>query len=385
MRFRISCLASVAGLAMLLAPAAACDFRAVAFSAGFEGARLAACRQTGPEAFELAILPEDAPINPSPWYAFDVTMAKEARIDITLVYALGRHRYDPKLLGRDGNWTALGAPDLSDDNARARFVLDAPAGTSRIAGQPLIDAGDYDAWIERTAAMEGVRVIDVGLSEEGRPLRAVATKKRREAIVLLGRQHPPELTGADAFFAFTDRLFEEDDLAARFRKRFAIFAAPLVNPDGVAHGQWRHNARGVDLNRDWGPFTQAETRALRAAVVDYAGEGPGRLALMVDFHSTWRDTLYTQGDNAPGARGWFAQAWVAAITARTGRPFARDAGHNPALPTSKTWFHTQYEIPAITYEIGDKTPPEETRATARVAAEEMMRLMLDGAPGEKTP
>jgi len=44
----------------------------------------------------------------------------------------------------------------------------------------------------------------------------------------------------------------DSELAREFRRRFSIIMVPLLNPDGVVLGHWRHNVNGVDLNRDGG-------------------------------------------------------------------------------------------------------------------------------------
>lgn len=61
-------------------------------------------------------------------------------------------------------------------------------------------------------------------------------------------------------------MIGDSELAMEFRKHFVIKAFPMLNPDGVVNGHWRHNAMGVDLNRDWQNFNQPETRAVRDAL-----------------------------------------------------------------------------------------------------------------------
>ena len=39
-----------------------------------------------------------------------------------------------------------------------------------------------------------------------------------------------------------------------------VIVYPLMNPDGVDEGHWRHNTGGIDLNRDWAHYNQPETR-----------------------------------------------------------------------------------------------------------------------------
>ncbi|MBW3535097.1 MAG: peptidase M14, partial [Gemmatimonadetes bacterium] len=46
-------------------------------------------------------------------------------------------------------------------------------------------------------------------------------------------------------------------------RRVQFLAVPLLNPDGVARGHWRANRGAKDLNRDWGEFSQPETRAVK--------------------------------------------------------------------------------------------------------------------------
>ena len=58
---------------------------------------------------------------------------------------------------------------------------------------------------------------------------------------MIGRQHPPEVTGAIAMHSFIDTVLADTDLARQFRDRFKLAIVPLMNPDGVAAGHWRHN------------------------------------------------------------------------------------------------------------------------------------------------
>src|SRR3546814_6550764 len=59
---------------------------------------------------------------------------------------------------------------------------------------------------------------------------------------------------------FVDELAADSPLARDFRERTLVIVLPLLNPDGVVEGNWRGNINGQDLNRDWGPFSQSETR-----------------------------------------------------------------------------------------------------------------------------
>ncbi len=359
-----------------------CVYPEIAFSGAFPGGRLNGCERTGANAFVLEIEPEDADINPSPWYGFDITSDTARALTLTLDYGDYEHRYSPKIQDAAGEWRALGSDvALGDEDTEARFTLDVPAGRVRIAGQQVITLEDDRAWAEALADDTALEMQTLGRSAEGREIIALASGgDQNETLVITGRQHPPELTGAYALRDFVGRLMENDALAERFRGRYGLLIAPMLNPDGVAHGNWRHDTAGTDLNRDWGPFARPETQRVldRLTALNEAGKPP---ALVLDFHSTWRDVLYTQPDDAPGARADFQGRWHAAINARRqAEDIERSAGYNSGKPTLKSWAHEAYGVPAITYEMGDATPRETIRATARIAAEEMMRLLLAEAP-----
>ena len=110
-------------------------------------------------------------------------------------------------------------------------------------------------------------------------------------MVLFTRQHPPEITGFQAWQAFVERVFADDALASSFRQNFRVIVFPCVNPDGVDEGHWRHNLGGVDLNRDWAYYRQPEV----LTIVKWLQEHTLRDQVVwgMDFHSTQYDVLYT--------------------------------------------------------------------------------------------
>ena len=146
--------------------------------------------------------------------------------------------------------------------------------------RPTISAGR-----ETPLAGRGFTETKYGVSREGRDLVGFVGGGGIEVIVALTRQHPPETSGQEAYRGFVERLMKRDDAKANsFRGRHRMVLAPMPNPDGVEGGNWRLNAGGVDLNRDWGQFTQPETKALSDWIVQQAGDR--RVVAMMDFHST---------------------------------------------------------------------------------------------------
>ena len=46
-------------------------------------------------------------------------------------------------------------------------------------------------------------------------------------------------------------LLSDDPVAVQLRTNFVIKVIPILNPDGVIHGNYRASLMGVDLNRRW--------------------------------------------------------------------------------------------------------------------------------------
>ena len=134
----------------------------------------------------------------------------------------------------------------------------------------------------------------------------------------------------------------------------------------------------MDLNRDWGPFTQPETQAVKSAIKPFL-EGEQRMAFFLDFHSTWKNLLYTQADDEMTSPPMFARDWLKAVDDRLDDDvyeFSREARHNSGKPISKNYMYDQFGISSITYEVGDHTNRSAIKTSATVFAEEMMTLLL---------
>jgi murein tripeptide amidase MpaA len=256
--------------------------------------------------------------------------------------------------------------------------LDIPEGGLFVAAQPPLTNSAMDGWAANLADESGLRAQPVAQSVKGRAVIAYQSdlSGRQASVVLVSRQHPPEVTGGLAYQDFVERVFANDELARQFRDRFAIGLVPGVNPDGVASGHWRTNARGVDLNRDWGPFTQPETRGVSAWLRELHQQAP--LKLFIDFHSTSRDVFYMPHASDDPAPAGFAAAWRERLEQRLGADMPDWSGeHNPGLPTSKSWVRREYGVVAMTYEVGDNTSRNRIRRIAEAAAEETMKLLLE--------
>jgi hypothetical protein len=72
----------------------------------------------------------------------------------------------------------------------------------------------------------------------------------RRVFVISSRVHPGEVPAAHVLNGFLEFLLRADDPRARaMRETFVVKVVACLNPDGVYHGHYRLDTRGVNLNR----------------------------------------------------------------------------------------------------------------------------------------
>ena len=111
-----------------------------------------------------------------------------------------------------------------------------------------------------TLACETVRE-----SAEGRPLRMVSFGEGEVGVLAWSQMHGDESTATMALadiFSFLAR-HPEHALVRALSRHLSLHFVPMLNPDGAARFQ-RHNAAGVDVNRDARRLATPEGRALKS-------------------------------------------------------------------------------------------------------------------------
>jgi len=367
-----------------------CENRAAVVDRNFPTGAYVKCETAGRKSFTLTIAPEDdGEINCSAWYAFRLTPARKGRVNIDLNYTRCGHRYWPKISHDGVNWTYLPTKAITiegeGEEKSARISVKLGGEPVFIAGQEILPPSVYDAWIDQLSVAPDAERWLLGQSAEGRDIPAVTIaapdQPQRETVVLVGRQHPPEITGALAMFPFVETLLGDSDLAKRYRARFQTIVVPMLNPDGVMRGHWRHNTGGVDLNRDWGPFTQPETKLMQGLFEGIASDPERNLRLMLDFHSTQQDIFYTIPDELPTDPAFFTRDWLARLQERMpDYEVARDARHVVGRPISKAYVFDTYGVPGVTFELGDETDRKLIDRIGREAAIAMMETLMATTP-----
>ncbi|MFT3826615.1 MAG: M14 family metallopeptidase [Chitinophagaceae bacterium] len=350
----------------------------VQFSNQFAGARVNNIEQQDNSHYTITISPENTPVNPSPWYAFKV-WGKQQTIDVQMKYVGTRHRYDPKI-SKDGGktWEDL-AVKKSKTDSNAGFQLSISADTLLVAAQELMPAAMGYQWIDSLATLPFIHKEIVGYSIMGKPIVALNTtgSSGKKQIIILSRQHPPEVTGYMAMQEFIRTVMGNSSLAVAFRKEYEVIVVPMLNPDGVDEGNWRHSAGGVDLNRDWENFEQPETRSVKEFLVKKQTAQQATVYFAIDFHSTYNDVFYTNEDtltNVPGLTNRWLRRFAESIPGF--KPNVKPSGNGGNV--SKGWLMRAFKTDALTYEVGDDTPRPLLKKKGKVAAEVLMQLLLRG-------
>ena len=249
-----------------------------------------------------------------------------------------------------------------------------------ICAQELYTSTIVKQWVDSLSRKAFVSNYDIGKSREGRPMNLMEIKRgdSKKAVVIISRQHPPEVTGFLAMKSFMETLAGDSEQAKRFRDQFTVFNVPLMNPDGVDNGHWRHNMGGIDLNRDWQEFNQPETRAVRDFLKRKSEEGY-EFVFGADFHSTWDDIYYPLDTLVTGQKGKIVFDWIQSISRRLPQKQTNVAASDKLRPTmvSRNHFFAAHGMPAIVFELGDSTPRDFLKQKGQVAAEELMRLLME--------
>lgn len=365
---------------------AACQTPSVKLDTDFPTGNIASCKAAGETRLDIVIAPEDAPpINCSAWYAFRLTPSRAGTVTVNLSYQACGHRYWPKVSEDGVNWDYLPKKNVAIEevNGAKQARIKVKVGTSPVfvAGQEILAPATYQAWLDRVSKSQDAKQWLLGKSAEGRSIPGMIIKAAgsnpKEQVVLVGRQHPPEVTGALAMLPFVETLLSDDPIAKRYRARFETVIVPMLNPDGVVHGHWRHNTGGIDLNRDWGPFTQPETKLMDGLLRRIEENPDQKLRLLLDFHSTQKDVFYTIPDEYPTNPPFFIRDWLARYQERMpDYKVNRDARHSADRPISKAYTYETYGAPAVTFEIGDETDRELIKRIGKQSAIAMMETLL---------
>ena len=171
-------------------------------------------------------------------------------------------------------------------------------GFQRRGGASWTTPAEETRYLDRLARLSSrVRVIVVGTTRRGRPIRlVVAGPARSAAQIRAGRsalvvcsQHGDEPAAREACLQRVRTLASGggDD---------TVLLIPTANPDGVAAGT-RANSSGVDVNRTHRTLGTAESRAIASVLAEYR---PDVLNDLHEYRTEGARRVLTRGDSSYG-------------------------------------------------------------------------------------
>jgi hypothetical protein len=136
------------------------------------------------------------------------------------------------------------------------------------------------------AGNPAVRVITVGASREGRPLRVVkigeggeADEKRKPCVLIYAREHPDEQDSSWVAQGAIEYLISDAVEARGLRQQFTFLVIPVLDPDGAAMGVYRHIANSFRAGSE-----TPESVAYSAFFKDWVDKG-NPLQLVLNLHN----------------------------------------------------------------------------------------------------
>lgn len=349
----------------------------------FDGARLNGFEKENDSTAIVVINPENVPINNSPYYAFKTWSNTSKPFYFRFKYPKGyKHRYLPKLKVND-IWSVIDSSHFYKEDSIVTIKLNLSTDPLVVAAQEINTSTDVKNWYSNLINGKDsfIRVKSVGESVLGRNLPVLdiyrGDQLKKDIIVLITRQHPPEVTGYYAFQSFLQTILNESELSQQFLNKYRVLAFPIMNPDGVDLGHWRHNKGGVDMNRDWSIYNQPEIKQTVKFINKILKKDKSKLILGLDFHSTWYDVFYTNKKREGTTLPNFIDNWFVSLEKHIPNYKVNEQSANSNKPTSKGWFLYGHNAVGITYEIGDKTPKDSIKLFGKVSAEQMMNILLN--------
>ena len=357
-----------------------CSTDTVKIDFNFSGSGNLSCEVIKSDYIKIFINPElDDSINPSPWFAFRKSEHSKS-IKLALDYKNYHHRYHPKISIDKKSWNKIDEANISKKENGKIVVIDFLPSSQKnyVASQELITNFWYNKWYNELENSGRVRREVIGFSVLKNPIPMFFVEKNinNPYILILGRQHPPEVTGAFAMRGFINQLLNKNSLSDSFLKNYNILFVPLMNPDGVMNGYWRYNENKKDLNRDWGIFIQPETDAVNKKLTELKNK---KLALFIDFHSTFKNLFYISDIAEESPMKNFLEDWLLGS-----RKSLLEANYkyeiinslNKDNGVSKNYIYNKYKIPSVTYEVSDNEDRDVIQQSSSILAINLMELLL---------
>ncbi|MCB9898612.1 MAG: succinylglutamate desuccinylase/aspartoacylase family protein [Planctomycetes bacterium] len=287
-----------AAAALLLTPAASAQqFVAV------ESANLASVTPLGGGAYELTLSGDPGP-GTRQWFHFAVEDA--GGMTLTFVvrdFTIGTpwvNGMTPCVSSSPDDptsWTRVAPADTSFDDANddLTFSFTFPDDDAwHFAYSFVYPVSRADALVDDIAASPYASASILTQSLEGRDVRMLEITEGalpgKTGIWIQARQHAAECGASWTCEAFLDWLVGPSQKARAVRRHAVVRVVPMMNPDGVAHGHYRRNLAGLDLNREWDTPSYADSPSVAAVLDELAAfDAAVGLDLFFDLHTSSSD------------------------------------------------------------------------------------------------
>src|SRR5262245_56446330 len=274
----------------------------------FEGGALGKIERVSETHFRCGVKGEsdqDGRNRQANWYYFRVDGGKDQSLTIDLVDLPADYNYRPNC----GVVTADTLPWYSEDNRRwqqierAEYQSDPPLlriqltpRTNRIwiAHVPPYTNQHLQRFLREFNTHPALHQQVIGRTVQSREilLLTITDKQlpgtQKKVLWLMFRQHSWEAGSSWAGEGALRYLLSADADAAEMRRTVIFKIFPLCDPDGVARGGVRFNAKGFDLNRNWDALDETkmpEIAAQRKAILEWVDAGR-RVDLFLTLHNT---------------------------------------------------------------------------------------------------
>jgi len=158
--------------------------------------------------------------------------------------------HDYMYVGYDSglDWLMLSTPCV---NNVTEMKLVVPPGRHPFCHHPKFDVGDYLALLDLYAGTGLFERIDVGTSEEDRPLASLRCgNPDGRKTVITTRAHAYETAGAHCMAGWFEQVSQDPAAKAPVLDQLDLYFFPMLNVDAVAHGHCCFGPSGVNFGKE---------------------------------------------------------------------------------------------------------------------------------------
>lgn len=344
----------------------------------FEGGSLGNVEKISETHFRLGVkgqTDQDRRNRQASWYYFEVKDATAKEITFDMVDLPGEYNYKPNrgaitadtppVISFDGKtWKHVESAEYMAEEPRLRLRIK-PSGTwFRIAHTPPYTNEDLETLRKDIHGHADFQEQVIGATPRKRDLLLwtihQGPTEGRKTIWLMFRQHSWESGSSWVAEGAIRELLAKTPASEKLRRDVIWKILPMCDPDGVARGGVRFNAKGFDLNRNWDvkdPVNMPEITAQRAAVGAWLKAGH-TIDLFLSLHNT-ETAEYLEGPpNDGGPFHQLAERFFRNLTTKTifapSRPlFFATSSTDPGKPGRMNvvqGLYRDFKIPAFLME-----------------------------------